>query len=133
LLTQIRDRAAAIGAPLVVAGGAEWRALEPDAWLEEISRGNPNSNRLRSGRLQITAPTNQLGILLDRIGVSYINLLPPFEAAFAQNPHLYYEFDKHWTAAGHAVAAAAIDRALRDMELTVPAEATRGGASATKP
>jgi hypothetical protein len=115
-----------MGAPLVVAGGPEWRALEPDAWLDEISRGNPNSNRLKSGRLQITAPTDQLGAILNRIGVPYINLLPPFEVAFKQNPRLYYEFDKHWTAAGHAVAAQAISQALHDMELTVPAEASRG-------
>jgi hypothetical protein len=126
LLVQIRDRAAAMGAPLVVAGGPEWRALEPDAWREEISRGNPNSNRLKSGRLQITAPTDQLGGVLDRIGVPYIDLLPSFETAFQQNPRLYYEFDKHWTAAGHAVAAQAIDQALRRMELVAPAEASRG-------
>jgi hypothetical protein len=126
LLVQIRDRAAAMGAPLVVAGGPEWRALEPDAWREEISRGNPNSNRLKSGRLQITAPTDQLGGVLDGIGVPYINLLPSFETAFQQNPRLYYEFDKHWTAAGHAVAAQAIDQALRRMELVAPAEASRG-------
>lgn len=128
LLAQIRDHAAAMGAPLVVAGGPEWRALEPDAWLEEISRGNPSSNRLKSGRLKIEAPTDQLGIVLNRISVPYINLLPSLEAAFTQNQHLYYQFDKHWTAAGHAVAAAAIDRALRDMELVAPAEASQGKA-----
>jgi lysophospholipase L1-like esterase len=126
LLVQIRDRAKAMGAPLVVAGGPEWRALEPDAWYEEISRGNPNSNRLKSGRLQITAPTDQLGGILNRIGVPYINLLPPLETAFKQNPRLYYDFDKHWTAAGHAVAAQAISQALHDRELTAPAEASRG-------
>jgi hypothetical protein len=128
LLAQIRDHAAAMGAPLVVAGGPEWRALEPDAWLDEISRGNPNSNRLKSGRLKIEAPTDQLGTILDHINVPYINLLPPFEAAFTQNQHLYYQFDKHWTAAGHAVAAAAIDRALRDLELVAPAEASQNRA-----
>jgi hypothetical protein len=123
LLTQIRDHATAMGAPLVVAGGPEWRALEPDAWRDEIQRSNPKSNRLSSGRIQIDAPTNILGDILQRINVPYINLLPPLEAAFTQNQHLYYEFDKHWTAAGHAAAAAAIDRALRDMELVAPAEA----------
>jgi hypothetical protein len=120
LLAQIRDHSAKLGATLVIAGGPEWRALEPDAWREEIQRGNPNSNRLSSGRLQITAPTDKLGEIVDRLGVPYINLLPPFEKAFAQNPHLYYEFDKHWTAAGHAVAAQAIDRALRERGLTAP-------------
>lgn len=125
LLARLRDRAAAIGAPLVVAGGPEWRALEPDAWREELQKENPRSTRLSSGRLQITAPTDQLGVIADRLGVPYINLLPVFEAAFAQNPRLYYEFDKHWTAAGHAVAAQAIEKALRGMELTVPAEAAK--------
>jgi hypothetical protein len=129
LLAQIRDHAAAMGAPLVVAGGPEWRALEPDAWLDEISRGNPNSNRLKSGRLNIEAPTDQLGTILDHINVPYINLLPPFEAAFTQTQHLYSPIDKHSTAAGHAVAAAAIDRALRVMELEAPAEAARGASS----
>ena len=127
LLALVRDRSAAMGAPLVVAAAPEWRALEPDAWREEIQKGNPKSTRLSSGRLQIEAPTDQVAEIADRLGVPFINLLPPLQDAFVTDQHLYYNFDKHWTAAGHAVAARAIAQTLRQMELTAPPQAARSG------
>jgi hypothetical protein len=119
LLARVRDRAAQMGAPLVVAAAPEWRALEPEAWREELQRGNPRSNRLASGRLQIEAPTDRIGMIADRLGVPFVNLLPPLREAFAEGVPLYFEFDKHWNRAGHAVAARALDRAIRKANLTV--------------
>ena len=115
LLARIRDRAAEIGAPLVIAGAPEWRALDAAVWRAEIEKTNPRSTRLTSGRLEPTAPTNQLGAIAARLGVRYIDLLPPLQQEYERgNRALYCDFDKHWTPAGHAVAAEAIDRALRE-------------------
>ena len=129
LLARIRDRSAELGAKLVVVGAPEWRTLEPQAWRDEIQRGNPRSNRLASGRLRIDAPTTRLGEVADRLGIPYVNLLPPFEAASAASPPRYYEFDKHWTATGHAVAARAVEQALRERGLLGPGATATGGAA----
>jgi hypothetical protein len=129
LIARLRDRSAEIGARLVVAGAPDWRALDPEAWREELQRGNPRSNRLASGRLQIEAPTNRLGVIADRLGVPFINLLPPLQAASADGTLLYFDFDKHWNVAGHAVAARAIDELLREGGLTVSAQASGSTAS----
>jgi hypothetical protein len=123
LLARMRDRSAEMGARFVVVAAPDWRALDPEAWREELTRGNPSSNRLASGRLQITAPTDRLGAVADRLGVPYINLLPPFQQATAAGEHLYLDFDKHWTPAGHQTAANAIAQALRERRLTASAGA----------
>ena len=118
LLARMRDQSAALGARLVVVAAPDWRALEPEAWRDEIQRGNPRSNRLASGRLQIDAPTNRVGLIADRVGVPYVNLLPPLQAASADGTRLYFDFDKHWNPAGHEAAARAIEQALRAAGLT---------------
>ena len=118
LLAQIRDRSTELGVPFVIAGGPEWRTLDAEAWRDEIEKSNPRSNRLSSGRLQITAPTDQLGQIASRLGVPYIDLLPPFqEATAAGGGPYYFDFDKHWNPDGHAVAAQAIADALRRLGL----------------
>lgn len=118
LLARIRDRAAEIGAPLVIAGAPEWRALDAAAWREEIEKNNPRSTRLTSGRLEPAAPTDQLAAVAARLGVQYVDLLQPLQQEYERgNRGLYFDFDKHWTAAGHAVAARALDDALRERGL----------------
>jgi hypothetical protein len=124
LLARLRDRSAQLGAPLVVVAAPDWRALHPAAWRDELQRGNPRSNRLDSGRLRIEAPTDRLGGIASRLGVSFVDLLPPLRAAMAEGAPLYLDFDKHWTAAGHAVAARAIHQGLRAQEHTAPFEPT---------
>jgi hypothetical protein len=114
LLARLRDRSARLGAPLVVIAAPEWRALDPAAWRADLQRSNPRSIRLDSGRLQIATPTNRVGTIAQRLGVSFIDLLPAFQRAVVEGQPLYYDFDKHWTAAGHAVAADAIQRGLRE-------------------
>jgi lysophospholipase L1-like esterase len=108
LLARLRDRSTELGAPLVIAGAPEWRTLVPEEWRREVA-----SPRLDRGLLAIEAPTDRLGAIANGLGVPYVDLLPVFQAATAAGggPH-YYDFDKHWTAAGHAVAAHAIGEAL---------------------
>ncbi len=117
LLARIRDRSAQMGAPLVIVGAPEWRTLEPEAWADELRRSNPRSNRLASGRLTIDAPTTRLGEVALRLGVPYVDLLPPFQAAYPTSKPLYYDFDKHWTPNGHAVAAQVVAHELRSRGL----------------
>jgi lysophospholipase L1-like esterase len=109
LLARIRDVSTGLGAPLIVAGAPEWRTLDEPTWRQEVA-----SARLDSGRLQISAPTDQLGTIVDRLGVPYIDLLPPFQQAAASGGGPYYfDFDKHWSPQGHALAAHVIADALR--------------------
>jgi hypothetical protein len=124
LLAKIRDRATEIGAPLVIAAAPEYRAMKPDLWANEVA-----GNRLASGRLSISAPNDHVGAIADRLGVRYIDLLPPLKrAAEAGADRLYYDFDEHWTAEGHAVAASAVEQALREWNLAgrTPAPAPSG-------
>ncbi|HYU21024.1 MAG TPA: SGNH/GDSL hydrolase family protein [Chloroflexota bacterium] len=113
LLARVRDRAAEMGARLVIVGAPEWRTLDVEAWRREVE-----GNRLSSGRLDAAAPTDQLGAIARQLGVPYVDLLPPLQQATSGGiGPLYYDFDKHWTATGHAVAAGAIERALREWGL----------------
>jgi hypothetical protein len=43
-----------------------------------------------------------------------LDLLPALHEASASPERLYYPDDKHWTAAGHAVAAREIERFLAE-------------------
>jgi hypothetical protein len=133
LLARVRDRSAVLGAPLVVVAAPEWRALDPAAWRDELQRSNPRSNRLDSGRLRIEAPTQTAGVIATRLGVSFVDLLPPLQAAVAEGVPLYFDFDKHWTAAGHAVAARAIHQGLREQEHTAAFERRADDEAAESP
>jgi hypothetical protein len=117
LLARIRDRSAQMGAPLMIVGAPEWRALEPEAWAEELRKGNPRSDGLDSGRLTIDAPTTHLGEVALRLGVPYVDLLPPLRSAYPTHKPLYYDVDKHWTANGHVVAAQVVAQELRSRGL----------------
>jgi hypothetical protein len=136
LLARLRDRSAQLGAPLVVIAAPEWRALDPVAWRADLQRSNPGSNRLASGRLQIATPTNRVGTIAQRLGVTFIDLLPAFQRAVAERQPLYFDFDKHWTTAGHAVAAIAIQQGLREYSRVTafdPAVDRNGTGSSTPP
>ena len=114
LLARVRDRAAEVGARLTIVGIPEWRTLDPVEWRRVLA-----GTRLADSRLDAAYPTNQLETISQRLGVHYVDLLPPLRQASAgSSVPLYYDFDKHWTAAGHAVAAQAVEQALRQWGLT---------------
>ncbi len=50
--------------------------------------------------------------LLDRHSIPWLDLSPAFAAAIERGNELYYRKDRHWTAAGHALASEQIDRFL---------------------
>jgi len=108
LLRKIQDQSKSLNAPLVIVGAAEWRTLFPDEWAKEVG-----GNRLETGRLSISAPTDQLGQIAGRLDVPYVDLLPSFQAANAAGGGpFYFDFDKHWNPQGHSVAAQTIGDAL---------------------
>jgi hypothetical protein len=118
LLQQVRDRAAGIGAPLMIVGIPDTLAVQPEAWRQKMLASRSTAQRVASGRVYPAAPTDRLGEIAGRLGVPYLDLLPVFEEAGARVAEpLYYETDKHWTRAGHAVAAEAVERALNDWRL----------------
>ncbi len=50
--------------------------------------------------------------LLDRHGIPFLDLTAVFRAELDRNAELYYLSDRHWTPAGHALAAAELARFL---------------------
>ncbi len=52
---------------------------------------------------------------LDALGVRYMNLLEPFDAAERAGEQLRYPCDTHWTPAGHALAAEVIAPFVREL------------------
>jgi hypothetical protein len=46
-----------------------------------------------------------------------LDVLPALRADAPTSPRLYYPYDKHWTAAGHATAAREVERFLTEQGL----------------
>jgi hypothetical protein len=51
------------------------------------------------------------------IGAPMLDLLPTLRAEAPSSPRLYLPYDKHWTSAGHEVAAREVERFLVDQGL----------------
>ena len=111
LLARLRDDTRAQGAPLVLVGLPDWRALDDDVWRRAVI-----SNPRQEAGASPSAPTDRLGEIANRIGTPYVNLLPMFREQTARGggPY-YYAVDGHWNAAGHAAAAQALAEALRSL------------------
>lgn len=64
-------------------------------------------------------PNRRLAAILDDAGIPYLDTLPQFHAV-AEQPEahpLYFRYDFHWSPAGHALAAQAVESFLRESEL----------------
>ncbi len=105
VLEKLRDRAAEMGAPLVVVGIPEWRMLDRPYWQRDA-----NKRLVESGRGGPDAPVKHLSAIARRLGVPYLDLQPAFQPKVdADSLFTYYlEADYHWTAAGHIVATDAV-------------------------
>jgi lysophospholipase L1-like esterase len=114
LVARLHDRTVAMGIPLVMVGIPESRALDRDVWQREVRGG-----RQEAGRLAPDAPTTRVGTIAQQLGVPYLDLLPPLTDASGEAiDTLYYRYDRHWNADGHAVAAEALAQFLRSQRLT---------------
>ncbi|MND04445.1 hypothetical protein D3C83_247140 [compost metagenome] len=61
-------------------------------------------------------PSRVLGEIAGKMGVPFVDLLPVLANAPSAEP-LYFPIDTHWTPAGHAVVAQAIEAKLREVRL----------------
>ena len=84
--------------------GADWDALISD-------------NKLKADDWSPDLPNAVLAANVGRVGAPMLDLLPAMHDAAPGGERLYYPYDKHWTAAGHAVAAREIERFLREQGL----------------
>jgi lysophospholipase L1-like esterase len=111
LLGMMRDRASSEGVPFVIVGASDWLALDETAWQERLGE-----SRAASGRYAPDVPNRMLGEIAGRLGVPYLDLLPTLASTSSREP-LYFPIDTHWTPAGHAVVAEAIEAKLREHAL----------------
>ena len=102
------DRALARLAALCAADGTRLLAalvptrvqLEPEVWGATLVRlGLDPASHDREQPVRVFAR------LLAAHGIPYTDLAPAFAAGLADDPPLYYRQDRHWTSAGHELAA----------------------------
>jgi hypothetical protein len=64
-------------------------------------------------------PNRRLAAILDDADIPHLDTLPQFRAVAAQPESfpLYFHYDFHWSPAGHALAAQAVETFLRESVL----------------
>ena len=111
LIGVIRDRALAEKIPMVVVGAPDWLALDHAAWVERLGGA-----RVASRQFAQDVPNRVLGEIIGKMGVPYVDLLPIMANAPTSEP-LFFPIDSHWTPAGHALVADAVQAKLREIGL----------------
>lgn len=108
-LTEARAAAAARGDALMV-------ALAPPAFGVHPERLASTFEVVGLDPAQATpdAPRDAVARELRALGVPTCDLTPPLRAAAGAGQALYFTYDGHWTAAGHAVVAEAIAACLAE-------------------
>lgn len=76
-----------------------------------------SENKLKPEQWSADLPNAVLNVNAQAIGAPMLDLLPAMRATATTGPRLYFPYDKHWTAAAHAVAASEIERFLVRQEL----------------
>jgi hypothetical protein len=95
----------------VVVAPAAFQVYEAD-W-DDLLR----ENKLKPDEWSADLPNGVLKANAGMIGAPMLDLLPSLHEAAATADRLYYPYDKHWTAAGHAIAAREIERFLLEQGL----------------
>ena len=95
----------------VVVAPAAFQVYDAD-WQELISE-----NRLKPADWSTDLPNAVLAANAGMVGAPMLDLLPALQAEAPGSARLYFPYDKHWTADGHAVAAREIERFLVDRGL----------------
>jgi hypothetical protein len=98
----MRDRAAEVGAPLVIVGIPDWRMLDDAYWQRDANR-----RRVDSGISSPTAPTILLNRIAQRLNTPHVDLLAAMRPRVAADGLFtyYIEGDYHWTVEGNGLAA----------------------------
>ena len=99
-LQQFRDTVKARGDRLVV-------AVAPPAFVIETDRAEATFSviGLDPAKMDLDAPRQAALSVLSHLHIPTCDLTPPLQAAAAEGESLYFVYDGHWTAAGHAVVA----------------------------
>jgi lysophospholipase L1-like esterase len=74
-------------------------------------------NKLKTDDWSQDLPNSVLASNASTIGAPMLDLLPTLRAEAPSSPRLYLPYDKHWTSAGHEVAAREVERFLVDQGL----------------
>jgi len=112
LLVAMRDATQATGARFIVVVAPHKAQLDPDELGRLVRGGTPSE--LLSWNADL--PNRRLAALASAHGIELLDLTPSFRADTGMAP-LYFAENSHWTAAGHAVAAAAMVEALANARL----------------
>ena len=111
LLQRIRQFDAAQGIEtVVVVAPAAYQVYDAD-WTALLQ-----ANGLRRDQWSPTLPNETLASASLPIGAPMLDLLPTMRAGAESGLSLYFPYNKHWTAAGHELAAQAIATLLADRE-----------------
>lgn len=106
ILADLRNQTEAQGSKFAVVLVPAKEQVYPAQWERTIA-ANP---AMQAYTWDLTLPNRQLAEILDRQGITYLDLLPAFTAAAnpSNSAPLYFRRDGHWTEAGHALAAEAV-------------------------
>jgi hypothetical protein len=74
-------------------------------------------NKLKQDDWSPDLPNAVLAANAGMVGAPMLDLLPALQDAAPGGERLYFPYDKHWTSAGHAVAAREIERFLVERDL----------------
>lgn len=67
--------------------------------------------------LDADRPRRLFGELLTRHSLPFLDLTEPLQRRYDAGDHLYYRYDRHWTALAHAIAGRELARFLRERGL----------------
>jgi len=108
IIRRLRDEVQQRGAKFVVVIASAPEQLDPTQ-LAGVEAARPDL------RWDVEAPTHRLNQFLATENIPHLDLLPIFrQASGPAAPSLHFRHDQHWTAAGHTLAAEAIEKFLRD-------------------
>jgi lysophospholipase L1-like esterase len=100
------------GATLLLVAIPTREQVYPRSW-EDVKK----QFALDESQVDLALPQQKLGAFAKEAGIAYVDLLPDFKAQEDTLP-LYLSLDRHWTAAGHTLAAEVIAREMAKMGLT---------------
>jgi lysophospholipase L1-like esterase len=112
LIRRLNEEVEAQGAQLVVANVSAPEQVYPELWAATFDTDSQAQDNYRDPE----APNRRLATILDGADIPYLDLMPIFQdaATHPETPHLYFRHDFHWSAAGHALAAQAVESFLRE-------------------
>ncbi len=101
LLLKLKAETQAIGADFVVLMLPAREQVLPQYWQEHVAQ---RRYILNADDFDLQKPTRELKAFLEGQGIHHLDLMPVFTSA-PDPESLYYKFDHHFNARGHALAA----------------------------